>query len=328
MRRFAYSLSGGKLFPLFIGFYIPYLICYAAALGGARLAQDGPNPRGAALAAAGYLGLPLLYILFTIPFLRRLLPALSLEGQALEFRGSIGRFLGLNLLGILLSVVTLGIYGPWYAARVTRYLAGETSYRGTSWEFAGKGGRLFVILLLSLVLPVAAITAVFTLLFLGRGGGFSEAEGFSLGFAVTAVVLLLVVPPYLYLVYRWFFNNLRLGQQAVRWQTRFWPAVGFIFLQLILTLLSALVYWPGAYIRLYAYFARRTVLGEGEVLRQVVGFDGPAGHGFLLLWGQTLLILVTLGIYAPWAMARVGRWFAEHTTLALPSEVGEDTDST
>jgi len=30
MRRFAYSLSGGKLFPLFIGYYIPYLLCYAA----------------------------------------------------------------------------------------------------------------------------------------------------------------------------------------------------------------------------------------------------------------------------------------------------------
>ncbi len=328
MRRFAYSLSGRKLFPLFIGFYIPYLICYAAALGGARLAQNGLNPEGTALAAAGYLGLLLLYLLFTIPFLRRLLPALSLEGQALEFRGSTGRFLGLNLLGILLSVVTLGIYGPWYAARVTRYLAAETSYRGTSWEFAGKGGRLFVILLLCLALPVAAITAAFTLLLVGRGGGIGQGESYSLVFSVMVVVVLLVIPPYLYLIYRWLFTGLRLGPQAVRWNTRFWPAVGFLFLQLILTLLSALVYWPGAYIRLYAYFARRTVLTEGESVRQAVGFDGPMGNGFLLIWGQTLLTLVTLGIYTPWAMARVGRWFAEHTSLALPSEAGEDAAST
>ncbi len=49
MRRFAYSLSGRRLFPLFIGFYVPYLVCYAAALGGARMAQDGPRPGGAAL---------------------------------------------------------------------------------------------------------------------------------------------------------------------------------------------------------------------------------------------------------------------------------------
>jgi uncharacterized membrane protein YjgN (DUF898 family) len=326
MRRFAYSLSGAKLFPLFIGFYIPYLICYAAALGGAWLAPGGSGSGGTALAVAGNAGLLLLYILFTIPFLRRLLPALSLEGQALEFRGTIGRFAGLNLLGILLSVVTLGIYGPWYAARVTRYLAGEASFRGTAWEFAGKGGRLFVILLLSLVLPVAAITVAFTLLLVGRGGGLamSQAESFRLVFPVTVVALLLVVPPYIYLVYRWFFTGLRLGQQAVRWNTRFWPAVGFIFLQLVLTLLSALVYWPGAYIWLYSYFARRTVIAEGGSVRRVVGFDGPAGHGFLLIWGQTLLTLVTLGIYAPWAMARVGRWFAEHTSLALASEAGEE----
>jgi uncharacterized membrane protein YjgN (DUF898 family) len=324
MRRFAYSLSGAKLFPLFIGFYFPYLICYAAALGGAGLAQGGPGSRGTALAIAGDVGLLLLYLLFTIPFLRRLVPALSLEDQALGFRGSTGRFLGLNLLGILLSVVTLGIYGPWYAARVARYLAGETSYRGTAWGFAGRGGRLFVILLLSLVLPVAVITAAFALLLAGRGGGFVQAQSYSLAFSVMVVVLLLVVPSYLYLVYRWFFSNLTLGPQAVRWNTHFWPAVGFIFLQLILTLLSALVYWPGAYIRLYGYFVRRTVIAEGGNVRQVVGFDGPAGHGFLLIWGQTLLTLVTLGIYTPWAMARIGHWFAEHTFLALPSEAGEE----
>jgi hypothetical protein len=137
MRRFAYSLSSGKLFPLFIGYYLPYLLCCAAVLAGSRLAQGGPGGRGAAAglaaALAGYAGLLLLYLLFTIPFLRRLVPALSLEGQALEFRGSIRAFLGLNLLGLLLSLVTLGIYGPWYAARVTRYLSGQTSYRGTPW---------------------------------------------------------------------------------------------------------------------------------------------------------------------------------------------------
>jgi uncharacterized membrane protein YjgN (DUF898 family) len=323
-RRFAFSLSGGKLFPLFIGFYIPYLLCYAAVLAGGRLNGSG-STRGAgsavglAAALAGYAGLLLLYLLFTIPFLRRLVPALSLEGQALEFRGSVGRYLGLNLLGILLSAVTLGIYTPWYAARVTRYLAGETSYRATVWEFTGKGGRLLVILLLSLVLPVAAITVIFSLLLLSRRGGFGTEESSSLVFAVMVVVLLLVIPAYAYLVYRWFFSNLRLGTLAVRWDTRFWPAVGFIFLQLILTLLSAAVYWPGAYIRLYAYFARRTVLDGPEGLRGKVGFDGPAGRGFLQVWGQTLLVLITLGIYTPWAMARIGGWFAEHTTLETDS---------
>jgi hypothetical protein len=196
MRRFAYSLSGGRLFPLFIGFYIPSLACYAAVLAGSRLVQGGRGVgTGAALAvtSGGGLGLLLLYSLFAIPFLRRLVPALSLEGQALEFRGRIGGFLGLNLPGILLSALTLGIYTPWYAARVTRYLAGETSYRGTAWEFTGRGGSLFLILLLSLVLPVAAITVLFTLL--AMRGGFGRAESFSLSFAVTVMVLLLVVPP-------------------------------------------------------------------------------------------------------------------------------------
>jgi hypothetical protein len=86
MRRFAYSLSGGKLFPLFIGFYIPYLICYAAVLAGSRLAEAGPtrgagSAAGLAAAVAGYAGL-LLLISFFDPFLRRLVPALSLRAGA------------------------------------------------------------------------------------------------------------------------------------------------------------------------------------------------------------------------------------------------------
>jgi uncharacterized membrane protein YjgN (DUF898 family) len=64
------------------------------------------------------------------------------------------------------------------------------------------------------------------------------------------------------------------------------------------------------------------VVREGGAERLAGGFDGPVGRGFLLLWGQTLLVLITLGIYSPWAMARVGRWFAEHTSLDRPSEAG------
>jgi uncharacterized membrane protein YjgN (DUF898 family) len=41
----------------------------------------------------------------------------------------------------------------------------------------------------------------------------------------------------------------------------------------------------------------------------------PLGRGFLLMWGQGLLSLITAGIYYPWAMARVGRWVASHTSV-------------
>jgi hypothetical protein len=130
-RRFDFSLSTRKFFPLFIGFYLPCLLLYALmAVGGLEADQGDTAPARVLLTSGTGLGLFLLYLFFTIPFLRRLLPALSLEGKPLAFRGATGRFVGLNLLGAFLSLITLGIYAPWYAARVGWYLARETSFEG------------------------------------------------------------------------------------------------------------------------------------------------------------------------------------------------------
>jgi len=105
----------------------------------------------------------------------------------------------------------------------------------------------------------------------------------------------------------------------MRWRTRFWPAFGAIFLQVLLCLVTAGIYLPAAYVKLYRYFVQRTELErEGQPYGKL-GFDGKAGQGFLRIWGQALLTLITVGFYYPWAMAKIGRWFAGHTTLDTPS---------
>ncbi len=321
-RRFDFSLSAGKLFRLFIGFYLPYLLLYALMIVAATGVQESHPAPGSVLVMLGaLLGLFLLYLFFTIPLLRRILPALSLEGRPLAFRGSIGRFVGLNLLGAFLSVITIGIYGPWYIARLCRYLASETSYEGRPWAFTGKGGRLFVILLLTLVLPIAVVAIVIGVLagLYGSAGvgptGLGPLHWLS---PIILVLMLLLMPAYLYEIYRWFITNLRLEELSVRWRTRFGPAYGTIFLQGLLCLVTALIYVPAAYVKLYRYFVQRTELERGGQPCGKLGFDGKTGQGFLRIWGQALLTLVTVGIYYPWALARIGRWFAGHTVLETP----------
>ena len=46
--------------------------------------------------------------------------------------------------------------------------------------------------------------------------------------------------------------------------------------------------------------------GDAELGR--LYFEGKLGEGFLLLWGQCLLSIVTLGIYLPWAIAKTNVW--------------------
>ena len=323
-KQFGFRLTGGSFFPIFVAFYIPAValtvLASAWSYGAAfRGATSSPWPSLGAAAVT-----ILLYLVFAVPFLRILLPALTLDGIPFSFRGSVGRFVGMNLLGLLLSIVTIGIYAPWYIARVTSYVAGEAGWKDKRIEFTGKGGRLFVILLLTVVLPavviaVALAIALYTVL---TAGGASPVGSATMTQLMTYVLIVLLFPSYAYELYRWYLTNVRIGDYGIRWNTRFWRSVGFIYLQILLTVVTLSVYWPAAWIRGYRYFANRSDITRQEGVCASVRFRGTPGGGFGLLWGQTLLSIVTLGIYIPWAVAKIGNWVASNTTLEAPEGGG------
>jgi uncharacterized membrane protein YjgN (DUF898 family) len=125
--------------------------------------------------------------------------------------------------------------------------------------------------------------------------------------ALFAVVIFLILIPFIYLVYKWYVN-LRWNDVTITWKTSFWPSCGYILGQVLLTGITAGIYWPAGFLRIYGYFAGRTALSRGEAETGRLGFDGSIGKGFGLIWGQALLSIITLGIYLPWAYARIGRW--------------------
>jgi uncharacterized membrane protein YjgN (DUF898 family) len=317
-RSFDFTLEGRKFFPLFIGYWIPFLIIEAILTSqNARMQGAGAGFAEVAPSLLASLGLFLLSVLFQIPFMRRLVPAVTFDGTPFGFQGSIGRYFGINLLGLFLSVITAGIYFPWFIARITRYLAGETSYKGSPLRFEGKGGRLFVIVLLTLLIPVIAVTVVVALAGM-RWGDLSNAfysPTRVLLLILAALILLAFLSAYLYGVYRWVFTNLRYEGRAVRWTTEFWGATAYIWFQLLLSLITIGIYAPAAYIRLYRYFVNRTIVDKEQQPFGGLAFEGAVGKGFGLLWGQGLLCLITAGIYIPWAAARVGRWYLSNTSF-------------
>jgi len=214
-------------------------------------------------------------------------------------------------------VITAGIYYPWFMTRITRYLAGETSYKGSPLRFEGKGGRLFVIVLLTLLIPIIVIAVIVGLLGV-RWGDLSDAFYSPvqvLLMILIGLILLAFLSAYVYGVYRWVFTNLRYEAHAVRWTTDFWGAVAFVWVQLLLSIITIGIYAPAAYIQLYRYFVNRTVIDKEEQLLGGLVFEGRVGRGFGLLWGQGLLCLITAGIYTPWAAARVGKWYLSNTSF-------------
>jgi hypothetical protein len=166
-------------------------------------------------------------------------------------------------------------------------------------------------------LPVIAVS-VFVALTTMRYGDLAYAFGSPaqvLLVILLALILLGFLSAYIYGVYRWFFTNLRYQEHAVAWRTDFWGSVAFVWVQGLLSIITVGIYAPAASVQVYRYFINRTVVEKDEQPFGRLAFEGKVGKGFGLLWGQGLLSVITAGIYLPWAIARVGRWFLSNTSF-------------
>jgi len=306
--NFEFTLRGKDWFGPFIGYWVVVLLLNTPTVIANRMMQAGRTPN------AGYVVLQLviavasviLAAVFVIIFLRIFLPKFSVGGKAFAFKGSIGKYIGLNIGGALLTIITLSVYFPWYIRNIVAYMASETTFDGANPSFEGKGGTLFKYYLLSLLVPIVVLVIILGIIFgVTMAIGASTAAG-ALSTIIIIVVFLLFVP-FLYLLYKWYVN-IRWNDVTITWKTSFWPSCGFVLGQLLLTAITATIYWPAAFLRIYRYFTDKTVLARSGVETGRLGFEGDIGKGYRLIWGQSLLSVITLGIYIPWAWANIGRW--------------------
>ncbi len=314
---FDLSLKGKDWWGPFLGFWVIFLAVYIPNI---LLSKLVPVTEHAGL----YILFTVLFIflilvvqsIFTIIILRIVLPNLSFQGKSFGFKGSIGTYLGMNLLGMLLSVVTLFVYMPWYTRKIVAYIASETTYDGSSPEFLGKGGKLFVYFLLGMWVPIIVVTvlvAVIAAAAVGRGMGSSSGTQLTTTI-ITFLIVFVVFVPLMFLMMKWYLN-MAFKDLLVTLKARFWPSCGFILGQFLLTLITLGIYGPAAMVRCYVYFAPKVTLSRGDMDVGRFSFEGAMGKGFGLIWGQSLLCLITLGVYIPWAYSRIGSWMAASTFL-------------
>jgi uncharacterized membrane protein YjgN (DUF898 family) len=243
---------------------------------------------------------------YTIKIMQIIVPKLSIDGKAFGFGGSPGKYLKMYLGGYLLSIITLTIYIPWFAKKVAAYLASETTFDGSSPEFQGQPKKLFKYLILALLLPVIVVCVIF-----GAVIGFNELisgmEAPEPVYPFLGFIMFIVLIPFIYMAYKWCVN-FKWKEMVIRWDTSFWPSFWMILGQVLLTIITVGIYWPAAVLKLYRYFVGKTVLVEGEAEKGRLGFEGAIGKGFGLMWGQTLLCIITIGFYIPWGYSKVAKW--------------------
>lgn len=178
--QFRFTGEGGSLFGLYLvqmlltmitfGIYGPWAICKITrwfAENSIAIAPDGTqyrmrfNGEGGDLFGTYIVGAILTAITFYIYtpwFMCKLRKwfythmQIEENGQPtgqLDFVGEGGDLFGKWLGGLLLTIITFGIYGAWFKCNMNRFWAQNTriNLRGAMWtaDFTGQGGDLFVI---------------------------------------------------------------------------------------------------------------------------------------------------------------------------------------
>jgi uncharacterized membrane protein YjgN (DUF898 family) len=154
--RFRYHGTGGELLRGFLGAMavfgalIGQLLAWTYLLGEEKGAPIGT---GFLIAASVLLG-----PLATLGAWRYRLSRTSWREIRFSFQGRAGAFLWLFLKGLLLSVVTLMLYTPWFAADIHRFLVGNARFGNAPFRFDGEGRELFKPWIIALLLAIPTLT--------------------------------------------------------------------------------------------------------------------------------------------------------------------------
>ena len=261
------------------------------------------------------------------------------------FSGTGSALMGQFLVDLLLTFVTLGIYGPWFVVKLVGHICslitfGPTRRGRIRLSFTGPGGEVFLLGLQGLLVPLTCgIYAPWYLCALLRYGterSFGTAEDgtqYRLKFAGTGAEMLgpLLIGGLLALITLglytpWFLCRLQkliLTRTAIYENGR--PAGGMDFvgsggalfgtflLGALLCLLTFSLYSAWFQVTLRRYFLQNTRIAVYDTT--VAGdFTGSGGEQFVIYLGGPLIPL-TLGIYLFWFLANQVRFEVGHTVF-------------
>lgn len=220
-------------------------------------------------------------------------------GKRFEFNGTGGELFGKLFVGWLLTMITFGIYTPWFMASMTNYLYSKTLFHGSTrgkvkMEFTGKGGELFVL--------------------------------FLVGYLLTLVTLGIYAPWFIVKVMRYMADNSKGADELGNgYGLRFNATGGQLFVTLLvgylLTMVTIGIYAPWFMCKLQKLYSENTDILQGTQKIGGLDFVGTGGSLFVTFLVGYLLTLVTIGIYMPWFMVKLIRFFATNTRIDISGSV-------
>lgn len=211
---------------------------------------------------------------------------------SMAFAGTGGELFGQLIVGMVLTMVTFGIYMPWFIVKLVSYASSRTTVATaqsqTRLAFQGSGKELFILGLKGYFL---------TLLTLGVYGFWFMCDLIR------------------------FFTERAAGQSSdgTRYELRF-GMTGLDLLKAsivgyILTLVTFGIYAPWFICSVRKLMSERTtMLANGQQVG-TFEFHGSGGNLFKTFIIGYLLTMVTFGFYAAWFQVKLKKFFMEHTLV-------------
>ncbi len=303
---FGFKLTGKAFFPLWLIFYffviVPYVIFIIKM-------KEIPPTETPYLNIFIFLFLLTLVIFFISFYLTRIMiENITYKENPFTFNGKFRQFVWLILKGILFSIITVFVYMPWFIRDIYSFFINNSSYEGESFVFQGKGRDLFFIIIVTLLIPVIVLTILMVKIFTITPGEVSTSY-----MVINQILTCIIMIPYTYSVYKWTIN-IDFKNYKIKWETELMPSCKKIALEVLLSIITIGIYSPMAMVKLYAYFAKRTIAQSGD-LKRSFGFETDHTNDFFFLCCQTLLTIITVGIYSPWAICKIGTRILNRTYI-------------
>ncbi|OQY39260.1 MAG: hypothetical protein B6229_04235 [Spirochaetaceae bacterium 4572_7] len=300
------NIDGTVLFKKVIIYLIAAILCFGLYI---KFVMDD---KMAGLIISYLLFLVSLFVL-QFQFIIMSINALALDDEKFNFTGTFGEYIKINVLGVVFTILTLGIYSPWYSKKYISYLVDNTFCGDKALEFRGKAFKLFKYSIFTIFIPLVVILVVFVPAMISSLTG--DVSRMGVAITVYLLGLIYIMVAYTIVYYRWLID-VRFANEDVSIELSLAKTAGFLLFQGFLSIITLGIYTYIAEIKIFRYFVDRIILTNGDSgsVREMK-FVGKISQGFWLFVGQTILSIITLFIYYPWAFAKMRNWIISNIEI-------------
>lgn len=220
---------------------------------------------------------------------------------SLVFKGSGFNLFKIQLVNIILTTITLGLYYPWAKARTLQYFYGNTVFNEQPFVFTGTGSEMFKGFIKAFLLLLGLYGAVVYLVL-------NEQE--YIGLALLYIVLILIIPFAIHGSYRYRFaktvwSGIRFGYMGDKWEL-----FGLCMKGTLLTIVTLGIYGAWFSMNLRRYLLCNVKFGNARF-----SYKGVGGEYLWLNIKGYFLTVFTIGLYFFWWQKDLYNYYVNNLRL-------------